>query len=297
MNQIDIITDREKVSFRKHELDDAFREISNSIKPNVPILIKNRSWIRQGHRKEENTDIMFFSDGTINKDFKFGILGGKRNNAYLEIGVDSQKIVGTEFDTIDKFIVPYNFRRAENIGIPGVRTSLIAEKGAGTTSVIIGEELLKSFPEEYRAIKFAGNAIYFDSNKLQLKSRLEKVEHAGDEASESISIDNVLKLIANAENTIYKSELSTFKVSTLNAYSKILCNMHNSAPDDYIIKKAGDVEMWLGIMKIDRTDFGNILVLPINQSDGIIEKAFSLNNIDKNYDKIVTPASVPMYQL
>jgi hypothetical protein len=281
MDQIDIVIGREKLSYRKRELDNALDYLSSTLEPNTPVLIRNSSWIRKGHREEKKSEVLFFSDGTITSDFKFGILGGLRNSTYLEIDNDARKVIGTSSDTLDKFIVPYaNFRRAENIGIPGVRNSLIVEKGAGTSSIVLGAEPLNLFPEEYRAIKFAGNAIYIDTNKLKLKSQVQSENLTNDER-ESICIDAVLNLIENAGDFFLSGEsdensrkLNAFKISSLKNNSKNVCDRFDSHPEDYIIRKSGDCDMWLGIMKLDKRYYGDVLVLPINKFDKILETAF-----------------------
>lgn len=305
---INLATEKGETTITKENFSDSLGALEQMLEPGMPVIIQNFSWnslAYGGGRRNQN--ILFFSGGHVSKKGVFDLEKGKRNFSCVQVyknDHESYRVINALSSELTNYTlaVPSNWTANQyNEGtfsrLGGVSWQSL--HSAGTEKIFVGRNLLEQFPEAFRALQFARDAIRFELNPFYShqnklihyegeKINDEKEKQRTRETTRIACLRASANLLVRADHELTQED-SFFNVTEIGCSSKDLQRFREKGypveKQDCIVYEISHPYRAIAFVKTNNISFvGEVYVLPYNeQSEEIVKLAFSNDFVKKYY--------------
>jgi len=286
--RIELTTPEGKTEIKEENFVEYMQKLDNLLEPGIPVMFQKytRNGLNGGKGKPTER-ILFFSEGHLNRAEDLSIEGvfnlqkGKRNLSY---------VMNNKKDTTSYQIVHSWKKELDNYYLNPVHNTKIKE-------IVIGDILDEQFPDELRALRFAGEAVYFKLHPFYSNQNY-LIKEIGDEGNhgkqetkrerqthEIACLRASVNLLKEAERELGENK-EALMVNQIGWFSQGTKNFGGDKypidDGDYLIYHPNSIVAFVKTGK--GVGYGETYILPVSEKmDEVVELAFSEDMVKEHY--------------
>ncbi|MCK4730437.1 MAG: hypothetical protein KAT28_03910 [Candidatus Aenigmarchaeota archaeon] len=289
---IELITSEGKSEIDGENFIEYMQKLDNLLEPGTPIMLqKYTNGLNKGRGRPAER-ILFFSEGNLNRDSNgdlnkegvFNLQEGKKNLSYVMIN---------EKDQTSYQIVYSHKKELDNYNLNPIHNTRINE-------IIVGDILTEQVPDAMSALRFAGDAVYFDLHPFYSRQNY-LIKEIGDQGicgeqetkrerqtHEIACLRASINLLKEAGREIgkYKGALVANQVGWFSDGTKNFGeNKYPINAEDYLVHHPTYPNKMVAFVKTGKgVRYGETYILPVSKKmDDVVELAFSKDMIKEHY--------------
>ncbi len=301
---IELVTAEGKTDVTEENFADSMQKLENMLKPGMPVLIRNYTHFNVFSQPKHAREMLFFYGGELKwqgkRQGELTVQKGKRNFVVTFVnGASPEKyqIARSIYKKpTESFGVPHRWEEEvynEGTFSPAGPSIWTTVHRAGTESIVVGDALNDRFPNAIRALRFAGDAVYFKLNgfysgpniitEIGASATSEQGEQRDSLTRRMACLNAVMNLLKESERIVdpHHDNWRFMEAAQVGWYASTI---QDELTAGYPVDKE-DYCLGVAFVKVEKGIFpGEAYILPAREKmDELVELAFSEEMVRKHY--------------